>query len=316
MEDAVAYKVTERSNVRHLTDREDLLGVLFLLPAVVYIITLVGIPFLLAIAFSLSDVTVGDTSLDFVGLRNYSRVIKTPQFQRSLVNTFAFTLIAQVIIIVLSNILAIVLAEDFRGKWIARMLIMLPWATPIALGTIGWFWFLDSKFSPIDWVLQSVGLLGPGTLLGPGRHMVYLGREWLAMASVITVQVWRLLPLAAVILMAAFTSIDRDLIDQAEVDGASFWRIHFQVKIPLILPILYIALLFSLITQFGDLVVVYVLTRGGPVYYTQVLATWAYFKGIEGGSLSEGAAIALFLFPLLLAVAILILRAARRMEVN
>jgi multiple sugar transport system permease protein len=316
MEDAVAYKVTERTTVRHLTDREGLLGALFLLPAVVYIIALVGIPFFLAIAFSLSDVTVGDTSLDFVGLRNFSRVIKTPQFQRSLVNTFAFTLIAQVIIIVLSNILAIVLAEDFRGKWIARMLIMLPWATPIALGTIGWFWFLDSKFSPIDWVLQSVGLLGPGTILGPGRHMIYLGREWLAMASVITIQVWRLLPLAAVILMAAFTSIDRDLIDQAEVDGAGFWRIHFQVKIPLILPILYIALLFSLITQFGDLVVVYVLTRGGPVYYTQVLATWAYFKGIEGGSLSEGAAIALFLFPLLLAVAVLILRAVRRMEVN
>jgi multiple sugar transport system permease protein len=233
-----------------------------------------------------------------------------------LVNTFGFTLIAQVIIVVLANILAVVLAEDFRGKWIARMLIMLPWATPIALGTIGWFWFLDSKFSPIDWVLQAAGLLGPGTLLGPGRHLVYLGREWLAMASVITVQVWRLLPLAAVILMAAFTSIDKDLIDQAEVDGASFWRIHFQVKIPLILPILYISLLFSLITMFGDMVVVYVLTRGGPVYYTQVLATWAYFKGIEGGSLGEGAAIALFLFPLLLAVAILILRAARRMEIN
>jgi multiple sugar transport system permease protein len=316
MEDAAIYKVTERSNVRHLTDREELLGALFLLPAVVYIVALVGIPFFLAIAFSLSDVTVGDTSLDFVGLQNYSRVIKTPQFQRSLANTFAFTLVAQVIIIVLANILAVVLAQDFRGKWIARMLIMLPWATPIALGTIGWFWFLDSKFSPLDWVLQTVGLLGPGTLLGPGRHLVYLGREWLAMASVITVQVWRLLPLAAVILMAAFTSIDRDLIDQAEVDGATFWRIHFQIKLPLILPIMSIALLFSLIFMVGDIVVVYVLTRGGPVYYTQVLATWAYFKGIEGGSLSEGAAIALFLFPLLLAVAVLILRSARRMEVN
>jgi multiple sugar transport system permease protein len=195
------------------------------------------------------------------------------------------------------------------------MLIMLPWATPIALGTIGWLWFLDSKFSPVDWVLQSMGLLGPGTLLGPGRHLNYLGREGLAMASVITVQVWRLLPLAAVILMAALTSIDRDLIDQAEVDGASFLRIHFQVKLPLIMPIMSIALLFSLIITFGDMVVVYVLTRGGPVYYTQVLATWAYYKGIEGGALGEGAATALFLFPLLLAVAILILRTARRTEV-
>ena len=316
MEEAVIYRPTEKSKLGHFTDREGILGTLFLLPAVVYIIALVGIPFFLAIAFSLTDVSVGDTGLDFIGLENFRRVIKTPQFQRALVDTFLFTLVSQIIIVILANILAVVLAEDFRGKWVARMLIMLPWATPIALGVIGWLWFLDSKFSPIDWVLQQVNLLGPGTLLGPGRHLNYLGREWLAVVSVITVHVWRLLPLSAVILMAAFTSIDQDLIDQAQVDGASFLRIHFQVKIPLVLPILYISLLFGLILTFGDMVVVYVLTRGGPVYYTQVLATWAYFKGIEGGSLGEGAAIALFLFPLLLAAAILILRAARRMEVT
>lgn len=317
MEEAITYKkAAGKSQFRHFTDREEILSVLFLLPAVVYIIALVGIPFFLAIAFSLTDVTVGNTSLNFVGLENFRRILKTPQFQRSLFDTFLFTLVAQVITIILSNILAVVLSEDFRGKWVARMLIMLPWATPIALGTIGWLWFLDSKFSPVDWVLQSIGLLGPGTLLGPGRHLNYLGREGLAMASVIIVHVWRLLPLSAVILMAALTSIDRDLIDQAEVDGASFLRIHFQVKLPLIMPIMSIALLFSLIITFGDMVVVYVLTRGGPVYYTQVLATWAYYKGIEGGALGEGAATALFLFPLLLAVAVLILRAARRMEVT
>jgi len=316
MEEVATYRATEKSKFGHLTDREGILGALFLLPAVVYIITLVGIPFFLAIAFSMTDATVGDTSLDFIGLENFRRVIRTPQFQRALIDTFLFTLVSQVIIIILSNVLAVVLAEDFRGKWVARMLIMLPWATPIALGVIGWLWFLDSKFSPIDWVLQQANLLGPGTLFGPGRHLNYLGREWLAVASVIIVHVWRLLPLSAVILMAAFTSIDQDLIDQAQVDGASFLRIHFQVKIPLVLPILYISLLFGLILTFGDMVVVYVLTRGGPVYYTQVLATWAYFKGIEGGALGEGAAIALFLFPLLLAAAILILRTARRMEVT
>jgi multiple sugar transport system permease protein len=316
MEEVVTYRGTEKSRFGDLADREGILGALFLLPAVAYIITLVGIPFFLAIAFSMTDATVGDTSLDFIGLENFRRVIRTPQFQRALIDTFLFTLVSQVIIIILSNVLAVVLAEDFRGKWVARMLIMLPWATPIALGVIGWLWFLDSKFSPIDWVLQQANLLGPGTLFGPGRHLNYLGREWLAVASVIIVHVWRLLPLSAVILMAAFTSIDQDLIDQAQVDGASFLRIHFQVKIPLVLPILYISLLFGLILTFGDMVVVYVLTRGGPVYYTQVLATWAYFKGIEGGALGEGAAIALFLFPLLLAAAILILRTARRMEVT
>jgi len=315
MEETVVYKATGETRGHYLLDREGFLGALFLLPAVVYIVALVGVPFFLAIAFSLSDVTVGDTSLDFVGLENFRTVIKTPQFRRALLNTFLFTLISQVIIMVLATALAQVLAKDFRGKWLARMLIMLPWATPIALGTIGWKWLLDSKFSPFDWILVNVGLLGPGTLLGPGDHMTFLGREWLTMASIILIYVWRMLPLATVILMAALSSIDQDILDQAEVDGARYWRILFQIKLPLILPIMSIALLFSLISTFGDMVVVYVLTRGGPVYYTQVLAVWAYFKGIDGGSLGEGAAIALFLFPILLAAAILILRSVRRMEV-
>jgi multiple sugar transport system permease protein len=304
-------------NLRSLADSERALGGIFLFPALAYIIALVAVPFFVAIAFSLSDVTVGDTSLDFVGLRNFQNVIQTPQFRRALLNTVLFTIISQFFIILLANILAVVLAQDFRGKWFARMLIMLPWATPIALGTIGWKWLLDSKFSTFDWILVQLGLLGsPGALLGPGSHMTFLGREYLAMASVILVHVWRTLPLAAVILMAGLTSIDRELIDQAEVDGASFWRIHMQVKIPLVLPILYIALLFGLIFTFTDMTVVFILTRGGPVYYTQVLSVWAYFKGIDGGSLNEGAAVALFLFPVLLAVAILLLRTARRMEVR
>ncbi len=316
MQQTAVSSQSPRNGQRFLLEREGVLGALFLSPAVLYIAALVGFPFLVAIAFSLSDVTVGDTSLDFVGLQNFGHIMQTPQFRRALSNSFLFTIVSQIIVIILANLLAVVLAQDFKGKWFARMLIMLPWATPISLGTIGWLWILDSKFSPIDWVLVQLGLLGPGTLLGPGSHMNFLGREELAMASVILVQVWRNLPLAAVILMAGFTSIPQDLVDQAQVDGATFWRIHFQVKIPLVLPIMTIALLFGLIFTFSDMVVVFILTRGGPVYYTQVLPVWAYFKGIDGGSLAEGAAIALFLFPLLLAVAILMLRAARRMEVT
>ena len=318
MAEAAVYEKTaqEENRTSYLFDREGFLGTLFLAPAVLYIVAMVGIPFFIAIAFSMADITVGNTSLNFVGLENFRDIIKTNEFQRSLVNTFVFTIIAQIIIIILANILAMVLAEDFRGKWIARMLIMLPWAAPIALGTIGWLWLLDSKHSPIDWVLQQMNLLGPGSAFGPRSHMVFLGREGLAMASVMLVHVWRLLPLSAVILMAGLTGIDQDLIDQAQVDGASYWRIHFRIKIPLILPILLISLLFGLILTFGDLVVVFVLTRGGPVYYTHVLATWAYRVGIEGGALGDGAAIALFLFPLLLAVAILVLKTVRRMEVT
>ncbi len=299
-----------------LADREGALGMLFLAPSVIYIVALVGFPFVLAILFSFSDVTVGDTSLDFVGLRNFRSILASPQFVRGLQDSFVFTIISQILIIALANVLAVVMAENFRGKWLARMLVILPWATPIALGTLGWLWLLDSKFSPFDWILQQVGILGPGGLFGPRLHMNFLGREYLAMASAIVVYVWRTLPLSTVILMAGLTSIPQDIVDQAQVDGASYLRTHLRVKIPMIYPILIIALLFGVIFTFTDMVVIYVLTRGGPVYYTHVVPTWAYTKGIQGGALAEGAAVALFLFPVLLGVAMLLLRVARRMEIS
>ena len=309
--------------LRYLLDRQWLLGLLMLLPAVIYILALVGFPLVLAILYSFSDVTAGDTRLDnFVGLDNFGRVIKTPQFRRALQNTILITVVSQVLIIVLATTLAEVLSQDFRGKWLVRFLIILPWAAPIALGTIGWLWLLDSKFSPIDWVLREVHLLGPTTLLGrdailgSDKNLFWLGRERLAMVSVIMVHVWRLLPLSTVILLAALTTINKDVLEQAEVDGAGFWRTLFQIKIPLILPIMGIAILFGMILTSGDFAVVYVLTRGGPIFYTQVLPTWAYFKGIEGGSLAQGAAVALFLLPLLLVVTIMVLRLARRAGVN
>ena len=317
MDEIVTVKKKWTDGFRFWSDREDLLGSLFLIPAVVYIIALVGIPFIIALAYSVTDVTTGNTSLDFVGLQNFQAILKTPQFMQSLGNTIMFTIVSQVIIIVLANILALILSTDFRGKWFARFLIMLPWATPIALGTIGWLWLLDSKFSPIDWVLRYLHLLGEsGALLGTQKNLFYLGRLELAKASIILIYVWRMLPLSAVILMAGLTSIPQDLLDQADVDGAGFWRTLFQIKLPLILPIMSIAVLFSLVFTVGDMAVVYVLTRGGPVYYTQILPTWAYYKGIESGALAEGAATAIFLFPVLLAVSIMVLRFSRRIEVT
>lgn len=300
----------------YLTDREKILGPAFLLPAVLYIVLLIGVPFVLALVFSVTDVTVGDKTLDFVGLANFEAIIDNRPFQDALKQTFIFTIVSQVIVVVLAKILAMLLVEDFPGKWIVRFLIILPWATPISLGTLGWLWLLDSKFSPIDWVLRYFHLLGSaGALFGPENNIFYLGKANLAMAAVILVHVWRILPLATVIIMAGLTSLPQDILDQADVDGAGFWRKLFQITIPLMMPIIVIALLFGTIFTFTDMAVVYVLTRGGPEHTTQVLATWAYFVGIEGGDLAQGAAIALFLFPMLLAAAIVLLRYARRAEV-
>jgi len=305
-----------RSGAAGVRDRADLLARFMIMPAIVYIAAMIGFPFVLAILYSLSDATTGDPTLRLVGLRNYKDILADPVFRTSLKNTFVFALVSQSLVIVLSRVLATALMAEFRGKWIARFLIMLPWTAPISLGTIGWLWMFDSIFSPIDWILRRFGLLGvPGALLGPMQNLYWLGEPLLAMASVVIVHVWRLLPLATVIQLAGLSSIPKDLLEAAEVDGARAWRRTLEITIPLTLPIISIAFLFGLVFTFTDMTVVYVLTRGGPIHMTQVLSTWTFFKGIEGGDLAQGAAVSLFMFPVLAGIAALVLRVARRTEV-
>ncbi len=289
-----------------LSDREGFLSWIFLVPTVVYIVALVGIPFFLAIGYAFSDVTAGDPSFDWAGFTNFRRAFDDPVFWESLKNTMVFTGISMLFIVLFGKILANVLVANFRGKWIIRFLVLLPWTTPVALSSVSWLWLLDSVYSPIDWVLRAVGLID--------GHMYYLGRPVLAMGSVIAVHVWRLVPLAAIIMMVGLLSIPKDLDEAARIDGAGYWRRMMEVTIPLTAPLIAVAALFGAIFTFTDMAVVNVLTRGGPTNSTQVLASWSYTVGIGGGDIGQGAAIALFLFPLLLISAVLILRAVRRME--
>lgn len=292
---------------RYLLDNERFLRTLLMSPAVLYIVALVGFPFVLSIIFALSDVTTGSRGFDYVGLDNFRRILQDPVFLRSLRNTFVFALIANLLVVVLAKALAMILVADFKGKWVIRFLVLLPWTTPISLATIMWLWTLDSIFSPIDWILRNLGLID--------SNLFYLGKPGLAMASVIAVHTWRIVPLAAVIMMAGLSAIPKEINDAAQVDGAGFWRKLFEVTIPLMAPIIAVAVLFGFILTITDMSVVWVLTRGGPTNATQVLATWSFIKGIEGGALSQGAAIALFLLPVLIFVTAIILRLARRSEV-
>ncbi len=307
---------------RYWLDNERFLSMAMLLPAVLYIILLVGIPFVLAILFAFSDVTVGSPQLDNFTLDTFGTVVKDINFQRALANNFIFTIISQAIMLVFANILAMALIRNFPGKWLVRFIILLPWATPIAIGTIGWLWMFDSVYSPVDWLFRSVGLLkqigvvGSEGILKNQTNMYWLGEPALAMFSVIVVQVWRMLPMSTVILMAGLTSISPDIRDAVAVDGVGWWREWREVTLPLLRPIMMVALLFGIIFTFTDMTVVRVLTRGGPINATQVLSSWAYFKGIEGGNLSEGAATVIFMLPVLLGVALIMLRIARRTEVR
>jgi multiple sugar transport system permease protein len=293
-----------------LADDERWLFRAMLAPAIIFIVALVGIPFLLSLFYSVSDATVGSRETHFVGLENFRRIINSPTFWTALQNTLIFTLVSQAFILVLANALAMGLSADFPGKWFVRLLVLLPWVAPISLGSIGWLWIFDSIYSVINWTARAVGILGPN------EWPIWLGQPNLAMASIIAVQVWRILPLATVIILAGLTSIPQDIHDAAQVDGAGFWRHLFQITFPLVMPVTLVAALFGIVFTFTDMIVVFVLTRGGPYNTTQVLASWAYFTGIQGGDLAGGAAVSLFLLPVLVAAAILVLRLARRAEVT
>lgn len=313
---ATAVPVQKEKKERYTLENERVLGPLLLLPAVIYIFALVGLPLVLAVLYAFSTASAGNPRIesldDFVGLRNFRAVLEDGVFTKALGNTIFFTLASQAIVIVLANILALVLSADFHGKRLVRFFIMLPWTTPIALSVLGWFWLFDSVYSPIDWLMREIGLLGPDTMFGPARNMYWLGKTNLAQGAVLLIHVWRTLPLATVILLAGLTAIPKDISDAADIDGAGFWRQLFYIRLPLLLPILAIAMLFSMVFTFTDLTVSLVLTRGGPVNDTQVLSSWAYFKGIQGGNLAQGAAVALFMLPVLIAIAIAMLRLARR----
>jgi multiple sugar transport system permease protein len=278
-------------------------------PSVLYIVLLIGVPFVLAILYAFSDARIGSTGFHLVGLENFRSILQSPSFRKALRNSVVFTVCAQVVVVVCSTILSIALEKRFRGRGLIRFLILLPWVAPVSLGTIGWKWILDSIYSVITWVLVWLHIYKPY-----GAPM-WLGEPHLAMASVILVHCWRLIPFSTVIILAGLSAIPKEIPEAAAIDGAGFWRILFQINIPMMTPILSVAVLFGTIFTFTDMTVVYILTAGGPFDSTQTLPSLAFATGIAGSDLAAGAAISLFLVPVLVVVAYLMLRVAHRAEV-
>jgi len=305
----IAFAHPPAAAVEILSRRDRRLGKILLAPAVVYIFLLVAIPFLLAVFLSLTNSSAGSLDFSFVGLQNFRSVLSSPVFLRALRNTFVFTLVSQGLVIVMGNILARALMKPFRGKLLVRFLILLPWAAPISLATLGWLWIFDSTFSVINWLLKVAGWLGPG------EWYYWLGDPVLGMVAIITVHVWRMLPFSTVILLAGLTSIPKEVHEAADIDGAGTIAKAFQITLPMMLPILTVAVLFGVVFTFTDMSVVYLLTRGGPYNSTHVLASLAFQDGVLGGDVGRGASVAIFLVPLLGVMAVVMLRISRRAEV-
>jgi multiple sugar transport system permease protein len=292
------------ARVREWWEREAVFGYGLIVPALVLIVGLVAYPFGMAIYFSLSDYWVGSPG-GFVGLQNFREVLRNEIFQRTVYNSFVFTAIAVVLKAVLGVWLAMLLFRDFRFKRLVRGAVLLPWVIPTALSTLAWWWMFDSLYSVVNWTAIRLHLIDP-----PGPN--WLGMANYAMTAVITVNVWRGLPFFAITVLAGLVSIPREYYEAAEVDGASSWGRFRNVTLPLLKPVLAVVILFSTIFTFADFNIVQVLTRGGPVNSTHLFATLAYQQGLVGGNLGQGAAISLFLFPVLAVVVFIQLRYIRR----
>jgi len=297
------------SRLRFLLDRRDLLEVVLIAPAILYVLLLVGSPLLLAIYYSVSAYTIYNPTWRFVGLANFEQIIQDPTFTHTLANTFIFTFGSQLLGLVLGKFGAFLLLRPFPGRKLVRALIILPFAVPVALATIAWRWMFDSLYSVITWTLVAMGLVDRAN--APN----WLGDPHLAMLCVIIINAWRFFPFAIVIFLAGITAVPQDVLDAATIDGAGFWRRNYQIILPMILPIVAIGLIFGIVFTFTDLSIVFLLTQGGPVGATSVLGFAGFQTGIVSGDISHGAAISLFMLPVLLVVVIFMLRFIRRREI-
>jgi len=286
-------------------------GYALLAPAALYVLLLVGAPFLFSLYLAVSDANVGDPVARFIGLENFRSAWEMDTFWIALQNSVIFLVVAAVLKSLLGTSLAFLLLQDFKGKKLVRGLVVIPFTLPIAISVLSWKWMYDSQFSVINWVLSRMGLIGQ---FGTDGWPIWLGDPKLALVACILVNVWRTFPFSAIVLLAGFTSVPSEVIDAAKVDGCSFLQRFRHVVVPMIFPILMIGFLFDTVFTLSDLSVVYLLTQGGPGNATKILPVLAYQIGIQAGNLGRGAAIALFLVPLLVPALILVLRNLKRRE--
>jgi multiple sugar transport system permease protein len=286
-------------------------GYALLAPAALYVLLLVGAPFLFSLYLAVSDANVGDPVARFIGLENFRSAWEMDTFWIALQNSVVFLVVAAVLKSLLGTSLAFLLLQDFRGRKLVRGLVVIPFTLPIAISVLSWKWMYDSQFSVINWVLSRMGLIGQ---FGTDGWPIWLGDPKLALVACILVNVWRTFPFSAIVLLAGFTSVPPEVIDAAKVDGCSFLQRFRHVVVPMIAPILLIGFLFDTVFTLSDLSVVYLLTQGGPGNATKILPVLAYQIGIQAGNLGRGAAIALFLVPLLAPALLLVLRNLKRRE--
>ncbi|HET8625871.1 MAG TPA: sugar ABC transporter permease [Thermomicrobiales bacterium] len=300
-----------RAQAAALLERENILAYLLLTPAVLTLLIFVAYPFCYGIWLSLTDARIGVAGA-FVGIRNFADLLHDPIFRTTAKNTFIYTGATEVFKLSLGIAMALVLNKRFRGQRFARAAMLLPWIAPTVLTALGWKLIFDSLFSPINWALtHHYAIFGGWRPLRDGPS--WLGVMPWPMISLIIANVWRGMPFFGISILAGLQTIPDDLYEASAIDGASAWQRFWRITLPLLRPVITVVVLLSTILTFADFQLIKVLTNGGPTNMTQVFATYAYQVGITGGSnIGMGAAISLFMFPLLLIVVVAVLLSLRK----
>ena len=273
-------------------DNRNVLGFLFMAPAGILLVLFLTYPLVLGTWLGFTDAKVGRAGV-FVGLDNFAYLVTDPVAQISLFNTLFYTSIASVLKFGLGLWLALLLNRNLPFKSFFRAVILLPYIVPTALSAIAFWWLYDAQFSVLSWALTRLGWID--------RYIDFLGDPWNARWSTIAANVWRGVPFVAICLLAGLQTISPSLHEAAALDGATAFQRFRYVTLPLLTPIIAVVMTFSVLFTFTDFQLIYVLTRGGPLNATHLMATLSFQRAIPGGSLGEGAALATLMIPFLLA---------------
>jgi multiple sugar transport system permease protein len=296
---------TRPAGLTRFLESERLLAMLLLAPTVLLLSLFIAYPFVMGVWLSLSNTSVGNAGA-FVGLHNFVKAWNDSIFQTAFRNTFYYTFWATILKLGLGMWLALILNRSFRGKRIVRASMLLPFIVPTVLSTFAWRWMFDPTFSVLNWLLYQTGFIT--------TKLPFLSDGTYGMWCAIVVNTWRGMPFFAITLLAGLQTISPDLQEAASLDGANGWYRFWHVTWPLLKPVTLVVVVFSVIQTFSDFQLIYVLTGGGPANATHLLATYAYQIGVATGLLGEGAAISLFMLPVLFIVVWVQLRYLRRLE--
>ena len=278
--------------MHRLLDNRNTLGLLFMLPAAALLLVFLTYPLGLGLWLGFTDARIGRAG-HWVGIENFESLLDDSLARLSLFNTLFYTVIASVVKFGLGLWLALLLNRRLPFKAFIRAVVLLPFIVPTALSAIAFWWIYDAQFSVVSWALTRMGLIH--------GYIDFLGEPWTARFSTIAANIWRGVPFVAICLLAGLQTIAPSLYEAAALDGATEWQKFRHVTLPMLTPIIAVVMTFSVLFTFTDFQLIYVLTRGGPLNATHLMATLSFQRAIPGGNLGEGAALAMAMVPFLLA---------------